>query len=191
MKRWVVQFICGKRPADVDECDLDWREIKGESFVGEGAELRAWETAEMYDRDFDHRFTHRAALVEVEAPPVPRPVAKAKAAPPAPVAPAPVAKAPVKAKPAPRLEGSPLPVQVNRQLSEFRAQTRFTANADRLRRGLAAGVDFEFLLPFVELLEADLPHCGRSLLAKRFAEQLAAMRALVEGNGSAALRVIK
>lgn len=184
MKRWVVQFIVGKRPADVDECDLDWREIKGESFEGELAEVRAWETAEMYDRDFDHRFTHRAVEVEVGAPPVPRPVVKAKAPtlPPGPVKASPVA-------PLPRLEGSPMPVKIKRQLVEYRAQKRFEENASRLRRGLAGGVDFEFLLPIVQLLEVDLGHCGSTVLAQRFREQFQALRALVEGKPS--LRVIK
>lgn len=190
MKRWVVQFIVGKAPAGVDECDLDWREIKGESFPVDGGEALAWQAAEQYDRDFDHRFTHRAALVEVEAAPAARPIAKA----PAPAVKAPVA-APAAVKPparekAARLEGSPLPVKFNRQLTEFVAQRRFEDIAYRLRLGIAKGVDFEILLPLIESLEANLGNCGSTLLAKRYAEQLADMRALAAA-GKPTLRVIK
>jgi hypothetical protein len=194
VKRWVVQFVVGKAPSGVDECDLDWREIKGESFPVDGGEALAWQAAEQYDRDFDHRFTHRAALVEVEAAPPARPIVKA---------PAPAVKAPVvepaavkpparekAAKKAPRLEGSPLPVKFNRQLTEFVAQRRFEDIAYRLGLGIAKGVDFEILLPLIESLEAHLGNCGNTLLAKRYAEQLAGMRALAAA-GKPTLRVIK
>jgi hypothetical protein len=184
MKRLVIQYIVGARPAGVDESELPWQTINGEDYAPHEWE-RAWSMAETYDSDFEHRFTHRVVEADV-APPAPRPPVKAKSTPP----PAPKA-APKKAAP---VEGTPKPAKtrtVNRQLSEHRAQTRFDANCKKLSAGLQQGVPFEYLQPLVDALEADLDHCGSTLLAVRFREQFAALRALVDGAGKTTLRVVK
>lgn len=187
MQRLVIQFIVGRRPEGVDEEDLPWQTINGEDYAPHEWE-RAWAVADTYDSDFDHRFSHRVVEADVE-PPAPRPIAKTKTAPP----PAMAKGAAVHAGAMAKLEGTPKPARaVNRQLTEFRAQTRFEANLARLGRGLAERVPFEFLLPIVELLEQDLESCGSTLLARRYREQFEVVRQLVAASdGKQTLRVVK
>jgi hypothetical protein len=191
MKRCIIQYLVGRRPSGVDEEDLDWRTIRGESYPVDQLD-QAWLMAETYDSDFDHRMTHRVVIADIEPEEL---VAK----PPVKAAPAPVAVKPaarmalgeaVHASMAARLEGSPKPAPpVKRQLAEFRAQARCLENLARLKQGFTDRVSFGQLQPLVDLLEADLVHCGNSVLTASFREQFAQLRALVDGKPG--LRVVK
>lgn len=181
MTRFIIQYIVGARPTGVDEEDLDWSDIQAESFDDEGA---AWSAADAFDRDFDHRFTHRVVAREVEA------AVRTPSTPPAPLAP--IAKA---ARRAP-VEGTPLPKKapsVNRQLAEYRAQNRAAENLEKLRGATEAGaaaMPAAFLQLLVELIESDLGECGGSILASSLRSQFVALQKRATGTHQT-LRVVK
>jgi hypothetical protein len=184
MKQLAIQFIVGRRPQGVDDVDLDWREIVGERF-GLHEHERAWQAAEAYDADFDHRFTHRVVEVEVEAtPPAPRPIVKTTPPP----APAPAAA------PLPKLEGTPKPARkVKSQLAQFRAQQAFAKTAKLLREGVAAGFDGAWYEMSLDALAGYLGESGSSQLTVAMAKELYDLRTLVAAGtkGRPALKVVK
>lgn len=187
MIRFFIQYIVGARPSGVDEEDLGWSDIQGESFE---VEDQAWAAADGYDRDFDHRFTHRVVAREVEA------AVRAPSAPPAPLAPIAKATAPVRPRrTALAIEGTPLPKKepsVNRQLKEYRAQNRVAENLEKLRGAIEPGaaLPVAFLQLLVELIESDLGECGKTVLAASLRKQFEALQKRAGGTHQT-LRVVK
>jgi hypothetical protein len=162
MKQYAVQTISRRLlGSGADESDLPWEAIPGH---GDYPALKAaWDAAEEFDLECDHRYAHRVIEVEVESP-----------------APAPVATpepAPVK------------PAALRRQYAEHKNQQAFARCRDLLKLEISMGSARRHLDPLLELCRVYLMGAGASVLTNRYKLELAQLHEQVTTRGN--LRVIK